>query len=83
MNPIKGNCLCGAISYELTSDPQLSFMCKCRQCQRITGTGHSVEFVMQSQKANISGELKFYEMVSDNGNTVSSGFCPTCGNPVL
>ncbi|NOU22710.1 MAG: GFA family protein [Methyloglobulus sp.] len=58
-------------------------MCQCRQCQRITGTGHSAEFVMPSQKATISGELKFYEMVSDHGNTVSSGFCPNCGNPVL
>ncbi len=83
MNPIKGVCHCGAINYELTSDPQLSFICQCRQCQRITGTGHSAEFVMPSKNTSISGELKFYEMVSNNGNAVSSGFCPTCGNPVL
>ncbi len=83
MNPIKGVCHCGAISYELTSDPQLSFLWQCKQCQRITGTGHSAEFVIPSKNANISGELKFYKMVSDIGNTVSSGFCPTCGNPVL
>lgn len=79
----KGNCICGAVKYQLNSEPRLSFLCQCRQCQQITGTGHSAEFVASSKDTVVTGELKFYELTSDNGNTVSSGFCPTCGNPVL
>jgi hypothetical protein len=83
MSSFKGNCICGSVQYELKTEPQLSFLCQCRQCQRITGSGHSAEFVASSKDTIVSGELKFYEMVSDSGNTVSSGFCPNCGNPVL
>lgn len=83
MNIMKGNCLCGSIKYEIKGKPQLSFLCQCRQCQKITGTGHSAEFAVPEQMVSLSGELKSYEMKSDQGNTVSSGFCPTCGNPIF
>lgn len=83
MNEFKGGCLCGAVQYAVTSEPRLSFLCQCRQCQRITGTGHSAEFAASEIDTNISGELKFYELSAASGNAVTSGFCPTCGNPVL
>ncbi|MFA5983314.1 MAG: GFA family protein [Methylococcaceae bacterium] len=83
MSLFKGNCICGAVQYELKVEPQLSFLCQCRQCQRITGSVHSAEFVALSKNTIVIGELKFYEMITDNGNTVSSGFCRNCGNPIL
>ncbi|OHX37035.1 hypothetical protein BJL95_20325 [Methylomonas sp. LWB] len=83
MSEFKGGCMCGAIRYELQTEPRLSFLCQCRQCQRITGTGHSAEFVASEADTMISGALKFYELTADSGNIVTSGFCPTCGNPVL
>jgi hypothetical protein len=82
MHLFKGDCICGADKYELNSEPRLSFLCQCRQCQRITCSDHSAEFVASSKDTDVSGELKFYELTSDNSNTVSSSFCPTCGNPV-
>lgn len=83
MSLFKGNCMCGAVKYQLNAEPRLSFLCQCRQCQRVTGSGHSAEFAALSKDADVSGELRFYELTSDNGNAVSSGFCPVCGNPVL
>lgn len=83
MSKFKGGCICGSVQYALKTEPKLSFLCQCKQCQKITGTGHSAEFVISSGETVISGELKFYEMMADSGNSVSSGFCPTCGNPVL
>lgn len=83
MNKFKGGCMCESVQYALSSEPLLSFLCQCRQCQRITGAGHSAEFVALTQDAIVSGELTFYELISDSGNIVSSGFCPICGNPIL
>lgn len=83
MNLLKGNCLCGSVKYEVTGKSHLSFLCQCRQCQKITGSGHSAEFVVPEKMVSLSGELKSYEMKSDQGSTVSSQFCPTCGNPIL
>lgn len=31
----------------------------------------------------LTGELKFFDTLSDDGHTVRHGFCPTCGNPIL
>jgi hypothetical protein len=83
MNILKGSCMCGSVKYEFTQNPKLSFLCQCRQCQKITGSGHSAEFVVPEECVSLSGELKSYEMKSDRGNKVSSQFCPTCGNPIL
>lgn len=83
MNLLKGSCMCGSIKYEVIEKPQLSFLCQCRQCQKITGSGHSAEFVVLEKAVSLTGELKSYEMKSDQGNTVYSQFCPTCGNPIL
>ena len=74
--------MCGAVQYETSAEPVLSFICQCRDCQKITGSGHSAEFAVPVSSVSISGEVKFYKMESDHGNTVNSGFCPTCGNPI-
>ncbi|QPK64459.1 GFA family protein [Methylomonas sp. LL1] len=76
MSQFIGGCMCGAIRYKLQTEPRLAFLCQCRQCQRITGTGHSAEVVASEKDTAISGELKFYELTADSGNTVTSGFCP-------
>jgi hypothetical protein len=83
MNSLKGHCLCGSVQYEIKGKPQFSFLCQCRQCQRITGSGHSAEFAVPDEITSITDELKCYDMKSDNGNTISSEFCSNCGNPVL
>ena len=82
MNILTGHCLCGEIQYQIDAQPQLSFLCQCRLCQRITGTGHSAEFAVPVSAVTLTGELQCYTMQADNGNAVSSLFCPTCGNPI-
>lgn len=83
MSQYEGGCACGAIRYEVRAEPQFSFHCQCRQCQRITGTGHASQFMVPEDAVTIHGELAFYELRADSGNTVSSGFCPNCGSPIL
>lgn len=82
MTTLTGQCLCGSVKYEVTSSPRMSFLCQCRHCQRITGSGHSAEFVVPEKRLSITGHLSEYEMRADDGNSVVSQFCPTCGNPV-
>jgi hypothetical protein len=83
MNHYEGGCACGAIRYEVRAESKFSFHCQCRQCQRITGSGHASQFMLPKDVASLRGELTYYEQRADNGNSVSSGFCPTCGSPIL
>lgn len=83
MTSHEGGCACGAIRYRLRGEPQFSLHCFCRQCQRITGAGHASQFSARADAMSLRGELRFYELAADSGNTVRSGFCPTCGSPIL
>ena len=84
MNPTKsGGCACGSIRYETQAEPEFSIICQCRQCQRISGAGHAASFAVMADATTLNGDLKYFETTADDGNTVSSGFCMNCGNPIL
>ena len=81
--PINGGCSCTAIRYEISAEPMFSIICQCSQCQKITDTGHAPAIAVASDSVRMTGKLKFYSLLADDGNQVSNGFCPGCGNPVL
>ncbi len=83
MNSYQGGCACGAVRYVSHAPSQFSFHCQCRQCQRASGTGHTSLFVVPTDAVIVSGELKFHDQTADDGNTVSRGFCPVCGSPIM
>src|SRR5438876_9846382 len=37
--PFTGGCVCGAIRYECSAEPIMTFKCHCRDCQHVTGGG--------------------------------------------
>jgi len=77
-----GQCACGSITYTCDAEPKFTLICQCRQCQRITGTGHSAQFAVDTSNIRITGEVSTYELTSDAGNAVKSAFCGQCGNPI-
>lgn len=83
MKAYTGGCSCGFIRYQVDSNPQFSFHCQCRKCQRITGTGHSSQMMFPVSAVTVNGELQYFKQKADDGNTTTSGFCPTCGNPLV
>ncbi len=83
MNTYRGGCACGAVRYESRAEPRVSIHCCCRQCQRVTGAGHASQLAFPVDAVSIVGKLNFYELTADSRNTVSAGFCPTCGSPIL
>ncbi|MCG8434927.1 MAG: GFA family protein [Gammaproteobacteria bacterium] len=80
---ISGRCACGAIKYTVSAEPKFTLICQCRQCQRISGSGHAAQFAVPVEMTVIEGDVNFYEQQADSGNTVSSGFCSRCGSPML
>ncbi len=77
-----GGCLCGAVRYQSTADPQVVAHCHCVDCRKSSGTGHCTHLVIPEDAFTVSGEVKFYDRPADSGNMVSRGFCPTCGSPI-
>jgi hypothetical protein len=81
--PFTGGCACGAIRYEISGEPLVQFDCQCRDCQRMSGTGHG-SYLAFPNKLNVrlNGKAQEWNIVADSGNVKTRGFCPTCGSPV-
>lgn len=77
----KGSCLCGAVTYELTSLRDQLFFCHCHFCQKANGTAFSANAMIPRDNFHLltdEDNLVAYE--SSPGKT--RYFCATCFNPI-
>ena len=77
-----GGCACGAIRYEISVEPIFQAECQCRDCQRMSGTGHGSYLTFPRGGVKHRGQAKLWDMVGDRGITKTRAFCPNCGSPV-
>ena len=84
-SPITGHCLCGAISYSADTEPALTAICHCDDCQRQSGAPFSLNLVLDGDALEIQGDtLGTFETVgTDTGETRERKFCTKCGSPIL
>lgn len=80
---IKGQCACGAVRYASDGEIEFSFHCCCRKCQRSTGAGHASAFALPLDQIELTGEVRYFEQMSDSGYVTHSAFCPECGSPMF
>lgn len=78
-----GRCLCGQFSYSAESEPQMTAVCHCKNCQRQAGSAFSILISVPEASVTSKGELKTYEDTADSGNKVYRHFCAECGSPVF
>ncbi|MFZ9034580.1 MAG: GFA family protein [Francisellaceae bacterium] len=77
------SCLCGQVNFTLDEDPLFMCNCHCKDCQRWTGSGYAPVNVFPNATLKSEGKIRFFDKASDNGNTISRGFCPHCGGNVM
>jgi len=73
---LTGQCLCGAIRYQLTGEPRAVALCHCRDCRRSAGAP-MVSWAMfpESALTLLQGQPK---TINSSGSAMRS-FCPDCG----
>lgn len=77
----QGSCLCGAVSYELKSDPKAVTHCHCSMCQKQHGAAFATYgSVPRSDFMYLAGEelLGCYS----SSATVTRKFCRRCGSNI-
>ena len=79
---VTGGCKCGNIRYEGETAEGTPFRCYCRDCQHLTGTGHSEMFPLVTASFTLTGSATEYQMTGDSGQPTWSRFCPKCGSPL-
>lgn len=73
-----GRCLCGAVSFTLTTEPLATRICWCRDCQHLAANG-TVNLLVPAEGLSISGVLSEYTKTADSGNHITRQFCTSCG----
>lgn len=81
---VTGQCLCGAVKYEMPKAPAMTGVCHCKNCQRQAGSAFStLAGVPKAEFKITSGTPKLYQdSDTKSGNTVERFFCGDCGSPI-
>jgi hypothetical protein len=81
--PVEGGCQCGAVRYRLNVAPLAIYACHCKDCQRFSGTTHTLSMVVRTADAQlIAGSLVGFDKAADSGRTVRMLGCIQCGTKV-
>ncbi len=80
-NHLEGQCLCGAVRFQLAPPIRDVIMCHCRQCARWTGYAVAAAAVRPENFILLSGEadLGWYRA----SEHAARGFCRNCGSSLF
>ena len=81
--PVEGGCQCGAVRYRVKAAPMGIYACYCKDCQRFSGTTHTLSMVMGAGDVElIRGTLVGFDKAADSGRTVRMLGCGACGTKI-
>jgi len=81
--PVEGGCQCGVVRYRLKAAPLGVYACHCKDCQRFSGTTHTLSMVVRAEDAELTaGELAGFDKAADSGRTVRMLGCAQCGTKI-
>lgn len=80
---LTGSCLCGAVRFTIDAPVNELRACHCRNCQKASGAGGSVNAVVPSAAFRIThGAPRRYSARADSGRVLHRYFCGDCGSPI-
>lgn len=80
---LTGSCLCRAIRYEVSVPITELRACHCKDCQKSSGAGGSVNAMIPTAGFRITqGTPKRFTVTADSGRTLHRFFCGDCGSPI-
>ncbi|KAJ4137891.1 hypothetical protein NW754_001536 [Fusarium falciforme] len=79
MASVSGSCVCKKITYTYTGEPTTKAICHCRECQKLTGTAFTYNFLVPRENFKwTSGSPKSNSFVQESGAEIDYHFCPDC-----
>lgn len=79
---LSATCDCGAVSIGLRGRVVSMFQCSCRNCQKVSGGGHSSITLMREADVTLSGTTAGFTRKAESGADFTRQFCPACGTTV-
>lgn len=80
---LNGSCLCGAVKYQVSGEPQRFYYCHCQRCRKASGSGHASNlFLTRATLAFEQGEALLKRYKVPEAQRFARQFCSTCGSAV-
>lgn len=78
---LKGSCLCGAVTYEVSGEPKLFYHCHCSRCRKVTGAGHASNMFFRPAVLRwLGGEEQVRVFKVPEAKRFTNSFCASCGS---
>ena len=75
----EGGCSCGAVRYQLASDPLFTHCCHCLNCQRQTGSAFVINLLIETDRVDLlAGDPQPVDVPRGGGKKQRVFRCPTC-----
>jgi hypothetical protein len=78
-----GACACGALRFRAEGEPLVQGLCHCRDCQRLTGSGHVGFIGFPEGAVSVEGETRNYSHTGSSGQTATRYACVKCGSMIF
>ncbi len=80
---MRAHCQCGKLTASVADGAEpMIVLCHCLDCQRRSGSPFGEIAYYPTDSVTIAGEVREYTRPTDEGNVLTTGFCPTCGSTV-
>lgn len=77
--PLRGQCTCGHIKYQLNCPPLVVHCCHCSWCRRETGSAFAINAMIEADQVQLlSGEPVLINTPSNSGKGQQIARCPKC-----
>jgi len=76
-------CSCGQLRVTTEGEPIYVVVCHCLACQRRTGSAFGAQGWFPRERVRMSGRVREYTRIADDGESRTFSFCPDCGATVL
>ena len=77
---VKGECNCGAVSFEITIDVSDIYVCHCSICRKSTGSGGMAVVVVGNEDFRWRQGQEFVAIWQKPGHDWKTSFCQCCGS---
>ncbi len=79
---LRGRCGCGAVTYQMTSEPMIVHCCHCTDCQRQTGSAYVLNALIEAERVEVDGSTTEHVLETPSGKGQIITRCKKCGTAI-
>jgi hypothetical protein len=78
-----GGCQCGAVRYQVATEPIQVYVCHCKECRKQSASAFGISVIVPVDAFNVThGRVRTWSRKTDTGGELVCSFCGICGTRI-